>query len=126
MPALFQFAALLTLTIFLHEIAHFGTAKLFGFNPQRFFNIKNWKRSNSIYSMTFNAPIGTSFWKILMVLLAGPMIEISFITIGIFYDNFLLIFVSVGSLIGSCYDFGRIYNLYKYRNDYKTFGYFGT
>lgn len=126
MPAFLQFLMLIVITFVLHESMHFGVAKLFGFSPQRFFNVKNWRRSNSVYSMTFNCPIGTPIWKIFLVLISGPLVEISFIVAAVYYENFLLFFVNICSLIGSYYDFDRIFNLFKYKKHYQSFGYFGV
>lgn len=127
MPAFIQFCFLIITTLTLHESMHYYTAKGFGFNPQRYFNVsKTWKRSNVIYSMTFNAPKGVSLWKVVCVYLSGPLVEISFILFGIMYNSTLIIFVNICSLIGSYYDFERLFNLFKYRNHYKAFGYFGV
>lgn len=115
-------AALLFAAIFiLHEKAHFVVAKYFDFAPNSYFDrkIKN-------FSMSWICPIGTPFWKISAVILAGPMVEFLFLAIGIYLNIFVLKFVSICMLFGSSYDFWKLINLFRFRHHYKQWGYCGT
>jgi len=101
-------------------LSHYFVAKIFNYKPVFYY-----KKDLSLISITFWAkPFNIT--KILFLFTIGPMIEICFILIGIFFQIPAIKWAGVLSLLTDVYIFKKIYDLFRLKKHHEHFDeYFG-
>lgn len=99
-------------------LAHYFVAHIFKFKPKFYYK-------KGLASITYRArPL--DLFKITFILLIGPVIEMYFILFGLVFNIREIILTGCLFLLTDVYVFKKLYDLYRLKDHYRMFGYFGT